>query len=210
MMKNIIVLLISVLFISGCGGKSDSSKDTAALSKRSSLINRTFEDLTLGMSKDELESKLVYFGPSSRPGTPYEEYMVYSVYYNVNLANDNPRWGEIRPKMKEVENIFAAYCDFFEHKLFRISVKYRNNYQPTWDSFIYNAKQKYGKGKEAVDKIRWNDGKTTLIIQREYGDQLSAPSLGISDYGEHYVVTYIDNEIISRMDKKEKEEAPKF
>ena len=65
-------------------------------------------------------------------------------------------------------------------------------------------------GKEAVNKIRWNDGKTTLIIQKEYGDQLSAPSLGISDYGEHYVVTYIDNEIISRMDEREKEEAPKF
>ena len=191
--SSIIFLLILVLFFGGCSGNSDPQKDSESPSSRSSLINRTFEDLALGMTEEELKSKLVYFGPSSNPGTPYKQYAVYDIYYNIHLANDNPRWGAIRPKMKEVENVFAVYCDFFENKLFRIAIAYRNNYQPTWDSFIYNARQKYGKSVESFGKIRWSDGKTILMIGKEYGDQLSSPSLGISDYGEHYVVTYIDN-----------------
>ncbi|MEA3368909.1 MAG: hypothetical protein U9Q24_00915 [Candidatus Ratteibacteria bacterium] len=180
------------------------SKNMNTVSVNTSSINRTFEDLTLGMTENELKSKLVYFGPSSRSWLLHNEYSVYSVYYNIYIANENPRMGKITPKMKEIENVYAVYCSFYENKLFRIKIVYRNAYQLPWGDFIFNAKQKYGPGKKMIDGVTWNDGMTTLIITQKHGKQFE------NDYGKHYEVFYIDNKQFSKMNEKMKEESPQL
>jgi len=54
-----------------------------------------------------------------------------------------------------------------------------------------------------LNRISWNDGKTKLVIKKETSEQ-------ITGYGEHYVVTYSDNELLSVMRNNEKERSPDF
>lgn len=214
-MKNftITMFILSLVFFIGCSKEpvGSQNKDKNYFSKEKNLINRAFEDLTLGMTFDEFTSKVVYVDeglPKPSSGKIYKRYTVYSGMFNVNFTwmVKNPQLG----KIKEIENIYEVYCDFFENRLFWLTIIYRNSYHPSWDSFVYNAKQKYGEGIESLDTIEWNDGKTTLIISRGMGEQFQPPSYRITDYGEYYRVSYIDNKLFSEMDKKEKEKTPKF
>ena len=102
-----------------------------------------------------------------------------------------------------LENIYGCFCDFFENKLWRFGIEYKNDYRPTWANFISKAKEKYGEGKETPDGIVWDDGKTTLEINNSSGEQ-------DDNYGNHYFVVYTDNAIASKSDKKEKGQAPNF
>ncbi|MEI8350026.1 MAG: hypothetical protein WCI77_07720 [Candidatus Omnitrophota bacterium] len=167
-------------------------------------INRSFKDLTLGMSLEEFKSKLIYEEGSMTKGTSYRSYAIYNTFYNslYHYSGQGKR-------MKEIKNVYSVWCYFLENKLFKIHISYLNSYHPTWDNVIHNAKGKYGEGIiEAGNVIRWDDGKTTLTIAKLYGEQ----GLNISDSysGDHYTVTYKDNELSSLIDKKEKKETPEI
>ncbi len=104
-----------------------------------------------------------------------------------------------------LDNIYEVRCFFYNGKLYEIQIEYLMGYCPSWDDFIYNTKQKYGEGEEGIitERILWSDRTTTLIISKEIRRQSE-------DVGSAYVVIYIDNELKNQVDKKEKEEGPKF
>ncbi len=186
-----IILTVLLMFIIGCGSQS---KYGATSSQNTIQINRAFEDLTLGMAEEDLRSRVAYEGPFSDSGEPYGIYFVYSALYN-HYHRD--------AKMKILENIYQVYCYFIDNKLFQITIEYNNRYDPSWDSFVSKAIDKYGRGTESLNRISWNDGKTKLVIKKETSEQ-------ITGYGEHYVVTYSDNELLSVMRNNEKERSPDF
>ena len=185
MKKVITILLMPMLLLMGCGNATGTG---AAVKKP---ISRTFEDLTLGMSEEEFKSKVFY--EQMMPGKPY---LVYSRMYNHYKSGKS---------MKEVSNVYQVLCTFFNGRLYGISIQYSYQYHPSWDEFIFNAKQEYGKGKEdAVQKsIMWNDGKTILGINEEFGEQLESPV-------NYYSVSYIDVELESQQSKQQRESSPKF
>jgi len=196
-MKKLIYIFFIVALVCGCGGNSKKG-----IPKTSVSINRFFEDLTLGMSKDDFKSKLAYNSVEKEKGELYESYTVYSTWDNAL----NRSYGK-EQRMKEIENVYDVICSFFENKLYMILISYRNSYQPDWDTFMHNAEQKYGKGTKAGGYIFWNDGKTTLTIGKFYGKQGFEYD---TNYGEHYTVHLTDNELSLEIDKKEKEVAPNF
>lgn len=183
MIKAIMVLIVPVLFLIGSG---NAESVVTAVKKP---INRTFEELTLGMSEEEFKSKVFY---QQIPGEPY---LVYSRMYNRYNSK----------AMKEIPNVYQVFCSFFNGQLYGISIHYSYQYHPPWDEFIYNAKQEYGEGKEDViqKSIVWVDGKTILAISEELGNQLE-------DLVYYYSVAYIDVELESQLSKQQKESSPKF
>ena len=189
-----VVLLGLMVFCIGC------SKDNIFEIKTNANrpINRSFKDLTLGMEEGEFKHKLVYGGPIENSGH-YKEYIVYSQIDRVETGR-----GLIR--MENIKNVYLCYCDFFNGKLFRFAIEYENNFQPKWGNFVANAKDKYGEGKESLNEIKWDDGKTNLAIGKVFGEQ----GLNFTNYGEHYVVVYTDKELDYEKDRKEKEQAPNF
>jgi hypothetical protein len=168
-----------MLFLIGCGNGATVKKP----------ISRNFEDLTLGMSEEEFKSKVTY---QQIPGRPY---LAYSRMYNIDNGGT----------MKEVPNVYQVFCSFFNGRLYGISIQYSYQYHPSWDEFISNAKQEYGTGKEdAVRKsIEWNDGKTILGIDEEFGEQFDHEV-------NYYSVSYIDVELESQQSKQQQESSPKF
>jgi len=190
MNKSIIILIAFMLFLAGCGREN--------LAKISNPINRTFEDLTLGMTTEDFKNRVAYvditFSSKSKIAKVYE---TYSVFYNI--------YGVDRPKMKELDNIYQVHCYFFDDKLCRVEVNYSYRYMPSWDNFIYNAKQKYGRGEEDIigKSIEWNDGKTILVIKEEFGEQFDRAV-------SYYSFSYTDVETASQIGRREQEISPKF
>lgn len=82
---------------------------------------------------------------------------------------------------------------------------YFYQYYPSWDEFIYSAKQEYGEGKEdAIQKsIVWEDRKTILGINKEFGEQMGSSVT-------YYSVSYIDVVLESQRSKQQKQSSPKF
>ncbi|MBU0633609.1 MAG: hypothetical protein KKB82_03750 [Candidatus Omnitrophica bacterium] len=192
-MNKCFILTLCILLFSGCAKTSSESPQIQKIQ-----INRTFEDITLGMSEDEFKSKLVWFRMPSPPRLT-TVYSVYDIYYNIYLTTKD------KPKMREIDNIYAVYCEFLENKLLGFSINYRIDYQPAWNNFIYNAEQKYGKGEplSSGNGICWDDGKTFFSISIESDQQLIS-------YGKHFIVTYNDAELVSRKVQMEKEKSPAF
>jgi hypothetical protein len=112
--------------------------------------------------------------------------------------------------MKELDNIEQVFCEFFHGQLCQFSIYYFCNYKfnPTWEEFIYNTKQKYGHGKESSisHEIEWNDGKTTLFIEEKYEPSSIVP--GITNH--YYIVTFLDNELSRQISKRQQELSPRF
>jgi len=168
--------------------------------KTVNLINRTFEDLTLGMTEKEFKSKLVYEELSQNSAADDKQYRVYSVVYN-NAG--------IKPKMNEVDNVLDVNCSFFEGKLYEIFITYKVDYNPSWDSFIYNTQQKYGKETDLINSVMWDDGITRLFMYRAvYAEQYL--SYRVTKRGYYYKVMYLDNELDARKKEQERKEAPSF
>lgn len=202
--QNKLLFPFLMILIVSCSNEMNSSTERESSQNNNSIaISRNFEDLALGMSQEEMKSKVVTYFESNRP--TYTVYVIYSIQHNIHFANDNSEWGKIIPKMRELENIYGVTCYFFEDKLFKVSIEYDYRYTPVWDNFISNAKQKYKKSllSETPNRIEWDDGKTILTISKKDGNQLD-------HYVEHYLVSYADVAILSEMSKNEKEQAPTF
>jgi hypothetical protein len=183
-----LLLVFLSVFIIGCSVKqSKNNPEVNAIN-----INRTFEDLILGMSIGEFQSKLIYVGPADNGGS--KDYIVYS---------SDSTAGTLKSGMKKIENVYSVTCFFFEDKLWGISIEYANSYTPSWANFIANSKQKYGNGLLTNGAISWNDGKTLLSITTNMGVQSN-------EYGTHYVVNYSDDELVRKLDDWEKEQSPKL
>ena len=159
-MNKCFILTLCILLFSGCAKTSSESPQIQKIQ-----INRTFEDITLGMSEDEFKSKLVWFRMPSPPRLT-TVYSVYDIYYNIYLTTKD------KPKMREIDNIYAVYCEFLENKLLGFSINYRIDYQPAWNNFIYNAEQKYGKGEplSSGNGICWDDGKNYMMLLKGQGE----------------------------------------
>lgn len=187
--------VILLLLVLGCS-KESSSKEV--FSKRQGFISRSFEELSLGMSEEDFRKNSQFYEMGERGGL--KTYVVYAHSYAL------PR----QVPMKELDNIRQVFCYFFNGVLSQFSIYYFCNYKfdPTWDNFIYNAKQKYGDGKEntITHKVKWDDGKTTLIIEEEF-----EPSRIVAGLTDHfYITTYIDNEISRKVGQREQELSPQF
>jgi len=171
----------------GCGQETNYPRVNNLVKKP---INRSFEDVTLGMSEGEFKAKLIY--QQRQLGRPY---LVYSRAYNKLHGN----------RMKEIENVYEVWCDFFNGKLYYIQIVYNSGYRLSWDVFIHNTKQKYDNGKESpIEKeISWDDKKTTLTIKEEFGQQFGEPV-------SYYTVSYMDVKLGVEYLKTDQQSSPKF
>lgn len=194
-MKYFGVLFISIMLFVGCDMPSNSPA-----SIKNSSISRNFEDLTLGMSEEQLKSQFSCRPLKEIPEISVRTYLVYTKeHYLKEYMCSNFDEG----RSKNLEDIYMIQCSFFEGNLYAIYITYSNYYKPGWDNFIYKTTQKYGSGEKLSDGIQWYDKETTLIIEKEDGEQWQ-------NYGEHYLVTYADNLLYSKQDKRSKEKSPNF
>lgn len=194
-MKYFGVLFISIMLFVGCDMPSNSPA-----SIKNSSISRNFEDLTLGMSEEQFKSQF-----SCHPLKEIQEISVrtYLVYTKEPYLKEYICSNFEDSRSKNLEDIYMIQCSFFDESLYVVSITYSNYYKPGWDNFIYKTIQKYGEGEKLFNGIQWDDKETTLIIEKADGKQWQ-------NYGEHYMVTYLDNLLYSRMDKKSKEKSPDF
>src|SRR3989338_7334678 len=170
-MQKICLISLLVIFLSfsliGCGN----AKTPMGTPKAS--INRTFEDLTLGMSETEFKNKLQFHSLGER-SSGVKSYVVYARSYILPAGTS----------MKELDNIEKVFCYFFNGSLCQISIYYFTSvkFSPTWENFISNTKQKYGDGKQSPisNEIDWNDGKTSLNIKED--EEASTVMAGMTDH----------------------------
>ncbi|OGX24809.1 MAG: hypothetical protein A2787_00775 [Omnitrophica WOR_2 bacterium RIFCSPHIGHO2_01_FULL_48_9] len=152
------------------------------------------------MSEEQLKSQFSCRPLKEIPEISVRTYLVYTKEpYLKEYICSNFEDG----RSKNLEDIYMIQCSFFDGSLYAIHITYSNYYKPGWDNFISKTIQKYGEGKKLPNGIQWNDKETILIIEKENGKQWQ-------NYGEHYMVTYLDNLLYSKMDKKSKEKSPDF
>lgn len=123
-------------------------------------IERSFAKLKLGMT---IEAFLKQY-PAQERTDPF-----------LNLA-PGERFFEIKENSLP-KNVAALAAKFLNNRLYRLSLEYTKEFaeQTSWEALLTKTAQKYGKvvvqsssqGEKVVEIARWDDGTTTLILQRE-------------------------------------------
>jgi hypothetical protein len=122
-------------------------------------IERSFEKLRLGMTIEEFSKQ-------------YQAQERTDAF--LNLAQGE-RFFEVSSE-KLPKNMAALVAKFLNNHLYRISAEYTQEFaeRTRWESLLTETAKKYGKvtvqsssqGEKIVEIARWNDGTTTLILQR--------------------------------------------
>jgi hypothetical protein len=148
-------------------------------------IERSFGKLNLGMTIEEFSKQY-----SAKERTDHF----------LNLAKGE-RFFEVSAA-KLPKDVAALVAKFLNNRLYRISAEYSQEFseRTRWESLLTETAQKYGKvgvqsssqGEKIVEIARWDDGKTTLLLQRtrkiRFESKKMKPTSTIS-------VVYLDNAI---------------
>lgn len=123
-------------------------------------IERSFAKLRLGMT---IEAFLKQYQAKERTD-PFLNLVPDERLFEVSTAS--------LPK-----DVAALVAKFLNNRLYRISAEYTKEFaeQTSWEALLTKTAQKYGKvtvqsgsqGEKVVEIARWDDGTTTLILQRE-------------------------------------------
>jgi hypothetical protein len=123
-------------------------------------IERSFAKLKLGMTIEDFSKQ---YPAQERTDT------------FLNLASGE-RFFEVSG-VKFPENVAALVGKFLNNRLYRISAEYTKEFadRTSWEALLTKTAKKYGhvavqsgsQGEKVVEVARWDDGTTTMILQRE-------------------------------------------
>lgn len=123
-------------------------------------VERSFFHLTLGMTMEDFSKR-------------YESQERTDPFYNLAQGE---RLFEVKAGSLPKE-VSALVAKFLNNRLYRISAEYTKEFaeQTSWEALLTKMAKKYGEvtvqanaeGEKRIEIARWDDGTTTLLLQRE-------------------------------------------
>ncbi len=174
MRSRLVMMILMILLIGAFGIQATAAQETIA---------RSFSNLTLGMSIEELQKSYKTQEIEETALLPGERLFTVTGQFN---------------------GISKVLCTFYLGKLFRIELYYSPQYsrQVPWEQFVEFVKKGYGEGwgfeSTKGPTMIWNDRKTSFILELKNSPN-SSP---------FYIASIVDDELYNT--RQESCSSPKF
>ena len=184
------VMILSILCLTTCF-----VAEANAATKIS--INRSFLNLTLGMSVDEYrksgwETQDFLGQEIDIPSEGAQEINTYSFIKAHPYAGNTKSSDNLKKYPNDLENINRVMCKFIDGKLCYIGINWCiiANQRADWQAFNEKLYEKYGNSKTSTDDSElWTDDKTSLVLLND---------------GKSVSTIYYDNQLYAVFNSKER------